>query len=312
MQVGHYQIATIVLNAGRLPAFAGSAFRGAFGHALRKTSCADKAHVCLGCQDRTTCLYFSLFEVQANPQGQSPSQVSAPPHPYVIVPPNPTRGDLRAGDALSFEFRLFGPANRHLPRLIEVFDEMGRAGVSIRDERLRFAVSDISSHGQTIYRKADGQMISGEWTRPLDLNGNEACAEGALQLRLQTPLRLKVGGNFTDALPFPVLTRALLRRVSILSEAFSPSPLKLDYRNLLDQAEGIKVVESDLKWWDFSRYSNRQQKTMKLGGIVGNVTYQGRLGPFLPLLAFCKETHIGKQTSFGLGQFDYTWREDAA
>ena len=45
---------------------------------------------------------------------------------------------------------------------------------------------------------------------------------------------------------------------------------------------------------------------MLMGGMVGNVTYSGDLAEFLPLIRFCEKTHLGKQTSFGLGKIEIT------
>ncbi|MFH1117074.1 MAG: CRISPR system precrRNA processing endoribonuclease RAMP protein Cas6 [Pseudomonadota bacterium] len=35
---------------------------------------------------------------------------------------------------------------------------------------------------------------------------------------------------------------------------------------------------------------------------MGRVTYEGRLGEFLPLIRFCETVHLGKATTFGLGK----------
>ena len=45
---------------------------------------------------------------------------------------------------------------------------------------------------------------------------------------------------------------------------------------------------------------------MRIGGLVGAVTYVGELGEYLPILRFCENTHIGKQTAFGLGRIRIT------
>jgi CRISPR/Cas system endoribonuclease Cas6 (RAMP superfamily) len=50
---------------------------------------------------------------------------------------------------------------------------------------------------------------------------------------------------------------------------------------------------------------------MLLGGMLGQITYHGKIGTYLPLLEIARQVHIGKQTSFGLGQIDYAWRPDA-
>jgi hypothetical protein len=43
---------------------------------------------------------------------------------------------------------------------------------------------------------------------------------------------------------------------------------------------------------------------MLLGGMTGTMQYDGALSEFMPLLRYCQKTHLGKQTTFGLGQID--------
>jgi CRISPR/Cas system endoribonuclease Cas6 (RAMP superfamily) len=42
---------------------------------------------------------------------------------------------------------------------------------------------------------------------------------------------------------------------------------------------------------------------MKLGGVVGEITYEGDITAFMPYLKAGEILHIGKGTSFGLGKY---------
>ena len=53
---------------------------------------------------------------------------------------------------------------------------------------------------------------------------------------------------------------------------------------------------------DWERYSTRQEERMKLGGIVGKISFTGSLGKFLPYLLIAQHIHVGKETTFGLGK----------
>lgn len=70
------------------------------------------------------------------------------------------------------------------------------------------------------------------------------------------------------------------------------------------RAEKVRIVDADLRWFDWRRYSFRQDKAMLMGGMVGSVTYEGKIGEYMPLIEFCSEVHLGKQTSFGLGKIE--------
>jgi CRISPR/Cas system endoribonuclease Cas6 (RAMP superfamily) len=43
---------------------------------------------------------------------------------------------------------------------------------------------------------------------------------------------------------------------------------------------------------------------MKMGGFVGEITFQGELEQFLPFIALGEYIHVGKGTSFGLGKYE--------
>jgi hypothetical protein len=96
----------------------------------------------------------------------------------------------------------------------------------------------------------------------------------------------------------------MLRRISTLCDYHGNGEPLLDYRGLVAKAKDVDIVTSSLRWVDWKRYSNRQEQAMLMGGMIGSVTYRGKLDEFMPLLRFCEKVHIGKQTSFGLGKFN--------
>jgi hypothetical protein len=126
----------------------------------------------------------------------------------------------------------------------------------------------------------------------------------SLRLRFLTPTRLKTGGQLQWRADFRLLARSLLRRVSQAQMAHGAGPLDLDYRGLLARAEQVTVWGEAVRWWDWGRYSNRQQTGMKLGGFVGPLGLRGAaLAEFLPLLVAGEVLGVGSGTSFGLGEY---------
>ena len=55
-----------------------------------------------------------------------------------------------------------------------------------------------------------------------------------------------------------------------------------------------------LAYWE--RYSNRQEKRLKMGGFMGDITFEGELAEFLPFLRLGEYLHVGKGTVYGLGE----------
>jgi len=137
---------------------------------------------------------------------------------------------------------------------------------------------------------------------PLSPPGPRQPAINVLEMELLTPLRLKYGNHLGATLPFHVLIRAALRRVASLCRYHGDGDPDLDYRGLTARAQAVATDETGLRWFDWERYSSRQDQKMLMGGLVGRVRYTGDLDEFLPLLRFCEQVHLGKQTTFGLGQ----------
>lgn len=75
-----------------------------------------------------------------------------------------------------------------------------------------------------------------------------------------------------------------------------------DVDKSIDGADEVRIKENNLRWYDWERYSNRKGR-MKLGGLIGNITYEGNLGKFLPLLKIGEYIHVGKAVVFGLGKY---------
>ncbi|MDD3582286.1 MAG: CRISPR system precrRNA processing endoribonuclease RAMP protein Cas6, partial [Desulfobacca sp.] len=96
----------------------------------------------------------------------------------------------------------------------------------------------------------------------------------------------------------------LLRRITVLAYLHCGLDCsEIDFRGLSHAAEKIDTRSSSLRWHDLRRYSNRQERNTPLGGLVGEVTYTGNLEPFWPFLLLGEQVHVGKGTSFGLGQY---------
>jgi hypothetical protein len=70
----------------RIPDYAGSMLRGAFGHALRQLACMTKQKKCDGCALITSCPFPSIF-APVSPAAHTLQKFSEIPVPYIIEPP---------------------------------------------------------------------------------------------------------------------------------------------------------------------------------------------------------------------------------
>lgn len=312
MIFGRYTLSCTLLDPARLPPYKGSTFRGAFGAALKKVVCAVRERSCDTCLLSSRCVYARVFENRPA-DGNAGGRIVAPPHPYVIEPSPDSAESYQAGERFDFNLLLFGEFNDLLPYFVYAFQVMGDNGIGRRVDakhRSRFRLDSVSLEGEALFDPATGRLHPAR-APAISLPSAEGALPEELELTviLKTPLRLKFENHLKAALPFHLLVRAMLRRASSLFETYGGGEPELDYRGLVARAGAVATVASDLRWLDWQRYSNRQDQAMLMGGITGSVTYRGNLAEYLPLLELAGRFHIGKQTSFGLGQVGFSWRE---
>ncbi|MDO9559805.1 MAG: CRISPR system precrRNA processing endoribonuclease RAMP protein Cas6 [Syntrophales bacterium] len=342
MLYGRYIFFCTFKDDAVLPEYKGSTFRGVFGHALKKVVCALRREDCSDCLLRSRCVYALVFETpqpinafDRSPAAFNPSsevssvnaaafqnetmrrssapgtvrqRVAAPPHPYVIEPDATPQTRYRQGESFDFTLLLFGHANDYLPYFVYAFDQVGQLGIGKRidGKRATFSLREVRAGNIAVFSAESGRIIEGAFTENLLPQGcpdDKPGAVNALEINLLTPLRLKYENHLEASLPFHIIIRAALRRISTLLDTYGAGEPALDYRGLVARARYIEIVSSSLRWFDWQRYSNRQDQAMLMGGMIGKIQYAGDLGEFIPLLRFCEKVHLGKQTTFGLGKF---------
>ncbi|MFW0861508.1 MAG: CRISPR system precrRNA processing endoribonuclease RAMP protein Cas6 [Dethiobacter sp.] len=105
---------------------------------------------------------------------------------------------------------------------------------------------------------------------------------------------------------FHIFFRQAMRRISAMAYFHHGQPLEADYVGLTERSRQVALVANKTHWQDWERYSRRQDQRIKMGGLIGEATYQGNLDEFLPWLALDRHIHIGKNTVFGLGKYSMT------
>ena len=303
---GKYKFSCLLDTHGILPSYKGSTFRGVFGLALKKVVCALKRQECETCLLNKRCVYALVFETPIALDPPEGLRVSVPPHPFVIEPPITHQMEFKAGERFDCSLILFGHVNASIPYFIYAFDQIGVIGVGrkIDGKRAGFTLKTVSLNGTKIYSDTDEKIRQGDFVDTLKIGDLTGYSDDSFWVKviMETPLRLKYDNRLKSDLPFHVLVRAMLRRISSLFICYANGEPDMDYKGLLARAEHIKIVDSSLKWHTWERYSNRLKQRMPLGGMIGSITYQGPLGEYLPLMDLCSKTHIGKNTSFGLGK----------
>jgi len=301
-----------------LPLYFGSTLRGGFGHAFRRIVCAlKKGKECTDCLLKHQCIYAYVFETPIPEDAQMMRKYTAAPHPFILEPSVKNQRTYEKGEDISFGLTLIGRATDYLPYFIYALDELGRIGIGkgrgkyelrqvleenpLKDEA---PVNQEQGNRRVIYRGEDKMLA--QLDRPIRwsdiLTPSSPSAE--MSFSFITPTRIKYKNSLTKDLEFHVLFRNLLRRISLLS--YFHCGHRLDdqgFKGLIEQARHIKIVKRALYWHDWERYSNRQETRMKMGGFMGEITYEGNFAPFLPYIKLGEYVHVGKGSSFGLGRY---------
>lgn len=307
-RIARYRFVAQARDEIHLPPYKGSALRGGFGQALHRVGCMGRSCPCkLG----RPCPYTYLFESPACDDQRLPSYNREVPHPFVIEPPLDPRGTYETGERFEFHLALIGRGNEYLPYVVTAFDELGRMGLGKGRGRylLNGVWGDASQDHVPIFdgvSRRFAHAIEQSWSPPNPVSDDDV---EQVHVRFMTPTRLKEKGDLITHLDFPVLIRALRRRIAALAYFHCGTEIPADDQTLLALVDEISTDTQELVWWDWERYSERQRQRMKLGGIVGAVTYKGTLAPFLPLLRLGELVHVGKATSFGNGQYRMTLGE---
>ncbi len=295
-----------------LPRYKGSALRGAFGHALKKVTCALRRASCTECLLRQSCVYVYVFETPPPPGSRRLRLYPAAPHPFVLRPPADPRLRFAPGEALSGELLLIGRAIDYLPYFVYTLEVLGQEGLGRGRGRAELVeVRELDRRQQPvgeIYAATTGLLTAP--TQAARRQTKAAAAQSphqALDLSLEflTPVRLKYQGRFLERLEFHHLIRNLLRRLASLAYFHCGlDPEAFSFKETIAAAEIVLSSSCQLQWLDWERYSSRQQSRLLMGGLIGKIQFREVPPPFFSLLLTGEDLHVGKMASFGLGRYE--------
>ena len=291
---GRYRFAFSMPQGIRLPEWPGSAWRGAFGWALRDLVCVTGAKTCNGCLLARDCTYQRLFESAAD-SAQPGGITTHTPHPFVLfVPP----ADAHRTDAL-LEMRLLGHAIHDLPAVVTALARAGERGIGGSRNRLKLRTVEQWSGGcwQPIYRP--------DWAGLRQLPPERETSPypgGRVVIRLTSPLRLKHEGRLVDEkrLTPRIFLHALYARMRSLSRLGTGHVAE----RWPEVPAGLRFPVANLRWLDLDRYSSRQGRRHRIGGLLGEFALDlDGLEAAWPVLWHGQYLHVGKMTSLGHGGY---------
>ncbi len=303
--LARYRFEAEVETPLHLPEYAGSALRGAFGKALRRTACMTREKECKPCPLYRSCPHPAIFSPPP-PAEHNLQKFSEIPAPFVVEPPAWGERDYAPGETLEFHLVLAGRALAQMPLIVHAWQRALKHGIGRGDGSARLLRVWLESPGeeQRVFDAEGGRLVEHAAVLPPPPAG--LAGADRIGLRFTTPLRIQHEGRplRPEALTPRAFLMAMVRRVALVSEFHLGAALAIDFHALAAQAQDIGSHKA-LQWRDWTRYSSRQKQEMVLGGCVGEWTLSGDLAPFLPFLHAGRWLHAGKNASFGLGRYHF-------
>ena len=310
-----YLFSLKITSTTLLPTYKGSVLHGGISYAFKKAVCVMSHGKCDDCPLQDNCSYYSLFCYHHSPSGR------AVPHAYVLQPPPTERRAFDAGDELSFSVILIGKATslwKLLLFAVKLLGETSGIGRRIDGKRGRYILKKVDSIG-LFERRVGVYSMEDDFLHetPITLTSDDFFGANELAttnrpsinkacLQFLTPVRFVKDEpeekKLLTSLTFSSFMRELLRRLGDLSETYCDGE-RIDYNLFSPPAAEVRTDNRGLFWQDWERYSQSQQFRMKLGGLAGTLSFSGDISAFIPYLRLGEWLHVGKNTTFGLGQY---------
>lgn len=292
-----------------LPSYKGSTLRGGFGYAFKRIACAIRNKECLDCILKERCVYSYIFETAPPSDSKIMRKYKTAPHPFVIEPPIEKRRGYMPGDHVHFGLTLIGRAIGFLPYFIYAFDELGKIGIG--KGKTKYTLKSVSCGEKAIY-ESDTKTLHSSGILTLTFlhsasftHDSAAKEKKSVRLSFITPTRLLYDGRLSIDLEFHILIRQLIRRIALLYYFHCGGDTsEVDFKGIIEKSQEVKVKSRNLHWYDWQRYSGRQNISIKMGGFVGDIVFEGDLEPFMQLIKAGAALHVGKGTAFGLGKYE--------
>ncbi len=200
------------------------------------------------------------------------------------------RFDIRMGlQSYEFSFYLFADACDEIYNCISAFHEMFTK-IGLGKNNKIYKDFEIFVNKKKVYENGNLEFFD-DYTKKF----KEPKYKKEFILRLETPLRIKKDNKFIidDSLELESILNSIYQRnLALQNKDFEKLPFKPKY----------KIKSKDIYFNDVKRFSNVQNTSMQLGGIMGEMWISNLDEQSFRLLKLGELIGVGKQTVFGLGK----------
>jgi hypothetical protein len=306
LDAARYRLVFDVVAPITLEGYAGSALRGVFGHALIALCGLSHADIATKSEAYLRSPYAFIFNAEYTASSSTLNNVSTAPSAYVIEAPLGNKKRWEQGEQFSFDIVILGQALKCLELIFLAWRRGLLRGLGPSQGTAQFVRADSldpAANARTVYSMDAPKVVA--HARVLEAPLAEKSED--VEIRLLSPMRLQHRGRILtpDQVTGSLFLRNLVRRTTMQLQMQGHTNLGLAEIQKMNIQADETSASSCLTWQEWGRYSSRQQKKMALGGLMGTWQFYAMPPALLTMLYFGQWLHIGKETAFGLGRYQY-------
>ena len=324
----------------KLPRYKTSAFRGGLGNMLLMEHCISDRN-CEACSFRNECVVQRIFYHKLRIR---PSFVQSGESLGFVIECTDKRMHASGGDTLRVGLILFGDVIVHFSALLQALYRLGLQGLGkdhacfdvmrirkltgqhidhdsgrIRDDWIdifsegNVYLANLSPLGLWEYAQLRAAIVAQNISTSID-------ESGCIPIRFRYPWTQKYQGQFLEHFNKDAFLEAIGRRLYLLrclegidvdaeSATTEPAPASAGpHRHTYGMDSSLwdditmEVIHEEAM--EVPRYSGTHKQKITLHGLVGELRLHDMPPELLPWLCAGELTHIGKNTSLGLGKYD--------
>lgn len=311
----HIEVELNCLVGGRLPQHKTSMLRGVLARIIRNNVCHDFKLPCASCEFATTCIYPSIFDstVKRTSSDGAAGRNYFLPNPYIIRCGN-EKEDFEPEERLTFEMIFMGyEADIYANVMMNALRDFHN--MPLGPNQAQFKASKVAQMFQRESRRNsilnNGNTPAAFETQRFPMIELQYFTPGTIDddrimIHFKTPLKMQKDSQILRRFSFDHFMWQVNHRVAqtaLIMKKETDEEQGILQEDLHFPDEAYTVIRDE--WKEYFRYSSRQLKPIKLSGILATVEIQTALiKEWLPLLEFAEMFHVGKATTFGLGQLE--------
>lgn len=290
---------TRIVSNTRMPNSKVAALRGGMGEMLLRQNCICDRN-CRQCRFYSSCVVTHTFYSY---MPKKPSYVTGKESVGYLIECSDCTEDFPEGSEFEFSLILFGESIVFFNLFLQAFAQLGMEGIG--KWKARFWIREVRNtegnpvvcNGTVDMRQYKIEYVADYlFRRKKELQGSRT-ETGTYDMRFVTPLSMKYQQTYMQEFYAEALVKGAARRVQMLNYYMGQEteiPVFTGYPRIKKQT----VRHASVK-----RFSSTQDTAMVLHGIKGQMTFAEMTEECLEYLIAGELIHMGKNISFGFGQY---------